>query len=174
MSKYRYIPAVKQINNMACWAASLKWWYKAAMSISASQQKLFDLYKARATQQGGMPDADMKYIIGQNGMQLIEFPIATGFTFGKVRDLLMCGPIFTAYTESYSSRRHVNVIYEVKGSEDYAEVRAMEPQAFNKSGSSWDGKHMTKPLTDFNLIGSVWAGVNRGNYYDWWSCFGDL
>jgi hypothetical protein len=174
MSKYRTIPAVGQINDMACWAASLKWWYKAAMSINASQTKLWELYKARATQQGGMPDSDMKFIIGQNGMRLFEFPIASSFTFDKVRDMLMCGPIFTAFTEFGTWKRHVNVIYDISGDSNWADVRCMEPQDKASSGGKWKGKHIKRGLTDFNSIGSVWAGIHRDNYSEWVNCFGNL
>ncbi|MBL8181821.1 MAG: hypothetical protein JNL64_09465 [Blastocatellia bacterium] len=174
MSKYRNIPAVRQINDMACWAASLKWWYKAAYSINASQTKLWDRYKHRATQQGGMPDADMKFIIRENGMFLHEFPTASSFTFDKVRDLLMCGPIYIAFTELGTNKRHVNVIYEVSGDSSWADVRAMEPQYRPHTGADWKGKHISRGLADYNTVGSIWAGVHRDNYYDWWSCFGDL
>jgi len=174
MGKYRNIPAVKQINDMACWAASLKWWYKAAMSINASQTALWNRYKSRATQQGGMPDADMKSIIRENGMHLHEFQTASSFTYDKVRDLLMCGPILIAFTEFGSSKRHVNVIYEVSGDSTWADVRAMEPQFRAVSNGPWTGKHISRGLTDYNSLGSVWAGVHRGNYTDWVDCFGDL
>lgn len=174
MAKYRNIPAVTQINDMACWAASLKWWYKAAMSINASQTKLWDRYKARATQQGGLPDADMKFLINENGMKLHEFANAQNFTFDKVRDLLMCGPIFIAFTELGTNKRHVNVIYEVSGDSSWADVRAMEPQWRSHSGADWKGKHISRGLADYNSIGSIWAGIHRGNFQEWQSCFGEF
>lgn len=174
MAKYRNIPAVTQINDMACWAASLKWWYKAAMSINASQTKLWYRYKARATQQGGLPDADMKFLINENGMKLHEFANAQNFTFDKVRDLLMCGPIFIAFTELGTNKRHVNVIYEVSGDSSWADVRAMEPQWRSHSGADWKGKHISRGLADYNSIGSIWAGIHRGNFQEWQSCFGEF
>lgn len=174
MNKYRQIAAVGQINDMACWAASLKWWYKAAMSINASQTKLWERYKSRVTQLGGMPDNDMKFIINENGMQLFEFPVATGFTFAKVRDLLMCGPIYTAFTEFGTNKRHVNVIYGISGDNVWADVSCMEPQDHEAGGGKWKGKHISRGLTDFNSVGSVWAGVHRGNYREFWSCFGEI
>jgi hypothetical protein len=174
MSKYRYISAVTQINDMACWAASLKWWYKASMSINASQTKLWDRYKAKATQGGGLPDSDMKFLIGENGMHLHEFSNASSFTYEKVRDLLMCGPIYTAFTEYGTNKKHVNVIYEISGSSTWADVRVMEPQHRAYSGADWTGKHISRGLSDINSVGSVWAGVNRANYTEWLSCFGEF
>lgn len=174
MIKYRNIPAVKQMNDMACWAASLKWWYKAAMSINASQTALWNRYSSRATQQGGMPDADMKFIIRENGMQLVEFASASAFTYEKVSNLLMCGPIFIAFTEFGSSKRHVNVIYEVSGDSSWADVRAMEPQFRAVSNGPWTGKHISRGLADYNSVGSVWAGVHRGNYSDYQDYVGDI
>ena len=56
MSKYSAIPPVGQINDMACWAACLKWWYKAEMSINASQTALWDLYKGLELPQGDPQD----------------------------------------------------------------------------------------------------------------------
>ena len=173
-TKYTQISAVGQINKMACWAAGLKWWYTAAMSITPSQTKLYNLYKGLATQQGGMTDAGMKHIIGQNGMQLIEYPDATKFTWEKVRDLLCSGPIYTAYTESGTQKRHVNVIYGLSGDGSWASVNVMEPQAHPAGDGSFVGKHLSKPVNDFNLIGSVWAGVHRENYRAWFDCFGDV
>jgi len=167
MSKYRYISAVGQINGMACWAASLKWWYKAAMSISASQQLLWDRYSAKATQQGGLPDSDMKFLINENGMKLISFPVASTFTAENVSNLLAVGPVFTAYTELSTGKRHVNVIYEMTDTEFYTELKVMEPQATSLGGGKWGGKHEKKSLTEFNTNGSVWTGVHRGKYNEW-------
>jgi hypothetical protein len=160
-SKYRYISAVGQINDMACWAASLKWWYKAVLSITPSQTKLWDRYKGMRDSFGGMPDHSMQHIINENAMTTIPYSNATWFTAAEVENLLYFGPIFTAYTESGTWKKHVNVIYELIGSGEYAEVMAMEPQAASGSGGAWIGKHQRKTLSDFNMLGSVYAGVNR-------------
>lgn len=159
-SKYRHIGAVGQINDMACWAASLKWWYKAVMSINASQKKLWDHYKQLREPLGGMPDTAMKHIIRENAMMLIEFNNATTLASSDIRWLLGYSPIYIAYTESGTQKRHVNVIYEISGDESsYCEVRAMEPQASDNGDGTWKGAHLRKPINDFNLIGSIWAGV---------------
>ncbi|HMT09847.1 MAG TPA: papain-like cysteine protease family protein [Pyrinomonadaceae bacterium] len=167
MAGYRSIPAVRQINDMACWAASLKWWYKAAMSINASQTKLWDRYKARATQQGGLPDGDMKHLIRENGMKLLEFQTASTFTYSKILNLLLCGPIYIAFTELGTNKRHVNVIYGITGSDAWADVSAMEPQWRPHTGADWKGKHISRGLADYNTVGSIWAGVHREAYDTW-------
>lgn len=165
-TKYSQFSAVGQINDMACWAASLKWWYKAVKSISASQTKLWDRYKGMRDSHGGIPDAAMQHIINENGMVMIPFSDARNFTAAELGDLLWFGPVYVAYTESGTHKRHVNVIYELLGSDAWAEVRVMEPQATKKSGSGWIGKHQKKSLSDFNMIGSVYAGVERSAFME--------
>ncbi len=160
-SKYRNISSVGQINDMACWAASLKWWYKAAMSITPSQTKLWDRYKHLREPLGGMTDSGIKHIIRENAMMLVEYPDAKNFSVADAQWLVGYGPVFIAYTIGYNNKRHVNVIYEATGNSDYAEVRAMEPQAESIGGGAWRGAHMKKPINEFNAAGSIWAGVLR-------------
>lgn len=171
MAKYRSISAVGQINNMACWAASLKWWYKSAMAINASQTKLYDRYKHLATQQNGMTDAGIKHLIGENGMELLAYSNAAEFTWERVKGLLEYGPIYTAYTETQaekngSFKRHVAVIYEINGDGPWADVRVMEPQFSEAGGGKFNGKHIIRSLSNYNMNGSVWAGVHRGKYWE--------
>lgn len=163
-SKYRNLDAIGQINDMACWAASLTWWYQAAMSIFPSQQKLWDHYQHLREPLGGMPDSGVKQIIRENAMMLIEYPTSSGMGIDELKWMLGYGPVYLAYTESSSHKRHVNVIYEAKGDENYAEVRAMEPQAHDKGNGTWRGAHQKKPLSDFNMLGSIWAGVSKKRY----------
>lgn len=164
---YRYVSAVGQINQMACWAASLKWWYRAAMSINPSQQKLYDLYKHLATQQGGMTDAGIRHVISQNGMELLEYDDAAEFTWDRVKGLLEYGPIYTAYTDTSRERkRHVNVIYEIIGDGPWAEVRAMEPQYSPAGEGKYVGKHVKRSLSEYNTFEAVFAGVHRKKYWE--------
>lgn len=108
-----------------------------------------------------MPDSAIKHIISENAMTFVGYTNATNFGFEDLKWLLSYGPVYIAYTESGTQKRHVNVIYEASGDSDYAEVRAMEPQAVSKGGGAWYGKHLKKPINDFNLLGSIWAGVSR-------------
>lgn len=170
-NKYRYVDAVGQINSMACWAASLKWWYKAMLSINASQTALWNRYQSMQSPQGGMTDAAIKHIIGENAMTCVEFTNASTFTVDNVKGLLECGPLYVAYTESGTQKKHVNVIYGVSGSGPWADVLAMEPQATAKNDGSFRGKHEKKSLSDFNILGTVYCGVHRANYNTWSTTF---
>lgn len=160
--KYRYVDAVGQMNDMACWAACLKWWYRAQKGINASQVKLWDRYKHLRDGLGGMTVAGIEHIIRENGMFLTSYRDATGFTPGEVSRLLAFGPIYTAYTETgREAKRHVNVIYGITSTDPWAEVLVMEPQAKKGSGDAWKGVHKKRSLSEFNLSESVYVGVDR-------------
>jgi hypothetical protein len=58
-----------------------------------------------------MTDADMKFIINKRGIQFFEGPLATRFTLAKVCDPLICGSLYTEFTESRAKKRYVAVIY---------------------------------------------------------------
>ena len=161
-NKFTYISPVGQINHMACWAACLKWWYKAVRSITPSQTKLWDRYKHLRDPLGGMTVSGIEHIIRENSMFMVPFADATTFTPQEVDRLLGFGPIYTAYTETgRSAKRHVNVIYGITSTDPWAEVLVMEPQAKKGSGSGWIGRHKKRSLSEFNLSESVYAGVDR-------------
>ncbi len=160
-TNYNHIAAVGQMNDMACWAASLKWWYKAVLSINASQTKLWDRYKGLRDSLGGMTPTGIRRIISENAMFLVEYQNASGFTIDEAKRLLGCGPIYIAFTESGTQKRHVNVIYKATGDSTYGEVHAMEPQAKDKGNGKWGGKLMKKPINDFNILGTIHCGVLR-------------
>ena len=174
-TNYTQISPVGQINSMACWAACLKWWYKAAMSITPSQTKLWDRYKHLRDSLGGMTVTGLEHIVRENAMTFISFPNASSFTPEKVQALLASGPIYTGYTENNKeAKRHVNVIYGITSSEPWAEVLVMEPQAKASGEGWWYGKHQRKSLSDFNMSESVYVGVHRENFRAWQDCFGSL
>ncbi len=161
---YTKVSPVGQINDKACWAASLKWWYKAVKALSTSQTKLWNRYKHLRSTDGGMPDSPMQHIINANEMIVIPFSNAETFTPEELQQLLWFGPVYTAYTESGTHKKHVNVIYGLTSTDPWAEVLVMEPQAKKGSGSGWIGKHQRKSISDFNMIGSVYAGVDRAAF----------
>lgn len=164
-NKYRQISAVGQINDMACWAASMTWWYKAMLSYTPSQTKLWERYKHLRDSLGGMTVAGIEHIIRENGMVFFSYSNATRFTPAEVSRLLAFGPIYTAYTETGRQvKRHVNVIYGITSSDPWAEVLVMEPQAKKGDGNSWKGAHQRRSLSDFNLSESVYVGVDRCAY----------
>ena len=159
---YKQISPVGQINDMACWAACLKWWYKAAMSITPSQTKLWDRYKHMRDELGGMTVAGIEHIVRDNAMVFGSFLNATAFTPEEVSRLLEYGPIYTAYTGTGKhNKRHVNVIYGITSTDPWAEVLVMEPQAKKGDGKAWKGAHKRRSLSDFNLSESVYVGVKR-------------
>ncbi|NNE98997.1 MAG: hypothetical protein HKN25_08245 [Pyrinomonadaceae bacterium] len=83
------------------------------------------------------------------------------FTSSVVKDLLKFGPLYTAYTEKSSKERHVNVIHAISGSGSGAQLTVMEPQFdLNKSMTRFVGKHIKKPLSEFNTFGKVFLGYD--------------
>lgn len=166
-SKHRYIKAVGQQNDMACWAACLKWWYRAAMSINPSQDKLWERYKGLREPLGGMSDSGMEHIIGENAMKCLVYRNVSEFDAYRVKNLLALGPIYIAYTGTGKQLKHVNVIYELIGDGPWAEVRVMEPQAVENGDGTWTGEHQLKSLSDYNMQGTIYAGVSKKNYQKW-------
>ena len=167
MSKYSHITAVGQQNDMACWAACLKWWYKAELSINASQDKLWERYKSRRDSLGGMTDEGIQHIINENGMKCLPFIKVSDFTADRVADLLNSGPIYVAYSRTGEQKKHVNVIYKLIGEGPWASVMAMEPQYSEKGDGSFRGKHEKRALSDYNMQGIIYAGVNREKWNAW-------
>lgn len=164
--KYSHIDPVGQINDMACWAACLKWWQKAVHSITNSQTKIWDRYKHLRDPLGGMPVAGIQQIVRENGMILHTYHNAANFTPKEVSALLTFGPIYTAYTETGKAKRHVNVIYGITSTEPWADVLVMEPQAKKGKNGGWIGKHRRRSLSDLNMLESVYTGVCLNRYVD--------
>jgi hypothetical protein len=76
---YLHIPAVGQLDSMACWAACLKWWYRAAKSIYKSQTKLIAKYNYLADDYGAMQPSEIEQIIVDNNMYIEVHDNAGGF-----------------------------------------------------------------------------------------------
>lgn len=164
---YRYVSAIGQINEMACWAACMTWWYKAIHGYTPSQQKLWDRYKHLELPAGGMSDAGMIHMIRENGMLCETYPNASSFTVPVIKERLKYSPVYTAYREAGTGKKHVNVIYGASGESSWAEVRVMEPQAeLTGDGVSYKGRHEKKSLSDFNLIGTVFIGSLKPSFWD--------
>ncbi|HLA95232.1 MAG TPA: papain-like cysteine protease family protein [Pyrinomonadaceae bacterium] len=162
MSRYTYISAVGQQNNMACWAACLKWWYKADLSIHPSQNALWNRYKGMRDQLGGMTDSGIATIITENAMKCFTYTNPADFNTTRVASLLETGPIYVAFTEpGPDQKKHVNVIYELIGNGPWAEVKVMEPQAIENGDGTWTGKHQRRSLSDYNTCGTTYVGVNK-------------
>ncbi len=158
-NSYKHIPAVKQQDEYACWAACMKWWQKAVKSVNKSQQSFLDNYVNLTTDEGGMSIDGMRTFIRQEGLNVDE-QTSMDFTIAELKDHLAHSPLFIAFVES-SGKLHVNVIYELVmeisgNSERYSQVRVMEPQAF--VGKGWKGKHEIKTFGHYTWWGSCMIG----------------
>lgn len=169
MANYLNIPAVGQIDPTLCWAASMKWWLKAVWKVSIKQSKLRDRHYMIWDDDGTMSDTAIQSLINdaRYGMKLHTYSTASSLTIADLQTHLSKSPVYIAYTETSSMKKHVNVLYEVVGSGATARVAAMEPQSSaipddtgNDSGV-YIGKHETKFLSDFNSFGSIYLGVKK-------------
>lgn len=155
---YLHIPAIGQLDAMACWAACLKWYLIAARSIKKSQRKLIDKYNYLTDEWGAMQPPEIEQIIVDCNMYIEVLNNPRDFTAEVVAQRLNYSPLFVAYTESSSQTRHVNVIYGIMDSGANARVRVMEPQARENPDLTWKGEHQVKFLSDFNKFGTVHFG----------------
>jgi Papain-like cysteine protease AvrRpt2 len=155
---YLHIPAIGQLDSMACWAACLKWYYKATRSITKSQKNLIGKYNYLTDEYGGMQPAEIEQIIVDNNMYIEVLDNARDFNASVVAQRLTYSPLYVAYTETSTQKKHVNVIYKLIGTGSNARVSVMEPQAVENSDLTWRGAHQVKFLSDFNQFGSVHFG----------------
>jgi hypothetical protein len=158
-TSYKHIPAERQVDEFACWAACIKWWKKAKRSVYRSQTLLIRDYNHLTNDAGEMQPAQMKKVLEGEGFK-VEEPTSMNFTMAKLRAHLEHSPLVVGYVTD-AQTLHVNVIYEivneVSGSlERYSQVRVMEPQAFN--GGDWRGEHQIKSLGDFTWWGTCMIG----------------
>jgi hypothetical protein len=158
VAKCLSIPPVGQLDPYSCWAACLKFWYKAAKAISKKQSSLIAKYNYLTDEYGGMQPEDMDLLIVENNMYIEVHDNARDFTAEVVKDRLKFGPLFVAYTETASRKNHVNVIYGISGSGAGAQVRVMEPQKSENADLTFRGAHQVKNLSEFNVTGSVHFG----------------
>lgn len=158
-ANYNHISPVGQLDAMACWAACLKFWYKAAMSVSKSQKKIIAKYAHLADEYDGMSNDMIVQIITDSPMYIESYKPASIFTAATVADGLRFGPVYIAYTETSSMTRHVNVIHGLIGTGPNARVNVMEPQVTEKADLTWTGAHQVKFLSEFNQHGEIFLGV---------------
>lgn len=156
---YLHIKAVGQLDNMACWAACLKWWYKAAKSITKSQKKLIAEYNYLTDEYGAMGDQAMEQLISLNKMKKEVFRPASNFTPDALWKHLKKGPVFVAFTETKFQTKHVNVVYDISGPYSAVILSVMEPQARENADLSYQGEHTVKSMSEFNRHGTVIIGA---------------
>lgn len=158
-TNYLHIPAVGQLDEYACWAACLKWWYKAAKNLKKSQTKLIGKYNYLTDDFGAMSDDAIEFVIVDNDMYPHSLSNASAFTAAELASMLRFGPVYCAYTETSTQKKHCNVIYELLDAGSNApRVRVMEPQHIQNDDLTYRGEHQLKPLSDFNRFGSVYCG----------------
>ena len=163
---YLHIPAIGQKDPTLCWAASLSWWLKAAKSRNLSQETLRDRHFQMWNDDGTMSNQAMMDLIRDNryGMKFHQFSNATTLTSAKLQEHLNTGPVYIAFTEASSLKKHVNVIFGMRDMDGTAWVAAMEPQSqaqmdeFNFPSGEYNGKHEAKKLSEFNTIGTIYIG----------------
>lgn len=154
---YSHIPAVGQLDDKACWAACLKWWYKAAKSITKSQRKLINKYNYLTDEYGAMGLQSMERVIESNKMTKEVFPSASQFTPDALWKHLKKGPVFVAFTETQYAMKHVNVVYDMAGVTSVS-LYVMEPQAYENPDLTYTGEHTVKNFNQFNQMGTVIVG----------------
>ncbi len=105
-----------------------------------------------------MQISEIEQITIDNNMYIEVFNIGRDFTAEVVAQRLSYGPLYVAYMESSSQKRHVKVIYGIMGSGANARVSVVEPQASENADLTWRGEHQLKVLSEFNRFCSVHFG----------------
>ncbi len=155
---YLHIPAVGQLDDKACWAASLKWWFRATKSVYKSQKQLIGKYNYLTDEFGAMSISGIESLIDLNKMTKQVFWQASQFTPDALWQHLQKGPVFVAFTETAFNMRHVNVIWDLAGVSNVT-VKVMEPQAETKADNlTYRGEHQIKKFSEFNQFGTVIVG----------------
>lgn len=159
-ARYLAIPAEGQLDNTSCWAACMKWWLKAVRSVDQTQSSIIDKYNHLTDDYFAMSDDAIQWVIIDNDMYIETYDRARDLTAEIIRQNLSYGPVYIAYTETSSRKKHVNVIYDVIGTGRNPRVKVMEPQVNANADWTFTGAHQIKHLSDFNRIGSVFMGYN--------------
>jgi hypothetical protein len=107
---------------------------------------------------GAMSPDSIEFIIVDNGMYPYTPSRASELTVDELKKMLKFSPVFIAYTETSSRKKHVNVIYDVVESGGNPQVKVMEPQATQNADLTYNGAHQLKLLSDFNTVDTVYCG----------------
>jgi hypothetical protein len=159
-ANYNHLTPIGQLDAMACWAACLKFWYRAARGISKSQRRIIDKYNYLTDDWGAMQIPEIELLIVDCDMYIEVCSKPSDFNAELVRQRLSYGPLYVAYTETSTHKKHVNVIHGISGSGSAARVNVMEPQVTENPDLTWKGAHQIKSLSEFNTHGSVHFGYD--------------
>lgn len=147
---YRGIKAVKQEDRNSCWAACLEWWLKSVENRKKMEQwELLIEYSDYCNSDGTITKWGIYNIVNDPRWNM-ENKCFVGFQadYEKFSEHASRGPIFCAFTESGTSRKHVNVIYSVYQKNNVCKVKAMEPDG---------GKHVIRNLSYYNFgLSDIW------------------
>jgi len=160
---YNHVQPVGQYDDYSCWAASLKFWYKAAHGVKKSQQGLIDKYNHKADDDGAMGELGLIHIMTTSRMYPSIADPAQQFTADEVRKLLRdWGPIFVAYKSSASRFKHVVVIHGIEATDIMPRVNVMDPGAkYDHGTQKYVGQHLSKSLTEYNWFDRVIYGREK-------------
>lgn len=153
-SRYRYVKSEGQDDKNACWAASLVWWLKATNKGLYEQWDLMssDEYSGLWSGTGGngtVSESGIMTIVTDKrwGMSHQKLEIGSQLDAAVLKAHLNFGPVYIGYKDIVSNGNHVNVIYDIFGDDQYAQVSVMEPGFHKKSNGKFNGKHLTRSLS---------------------------
>ncbi|HKX84195.1 MAG TPA: hypothetical protein VJL58_08250, partial [Pyrinomonadaceae bacterium] len=156
-SKYRYIDAVGQYDENACWAASLEWWLKATNLGNIYQDDVFEYYPSFRDTNGTITREGIQTLITdpQWYMSYDHVVSATTFSKSKVKQHLKSGPMYIGYWDQKVGGYHVNVIYAYGA----GQVSVMEPMGEKEqNGPGYIGKHLKRKLSYYKFGGEIFIG----------------
>jgi hypothetical protein len=148
-SYYRTLRAEKQEDPRSCWAACLAWWLRATINRPSFQQyELIEEYTDLWMGGDGTVSRKALYeIVTDYRWQMkTQWIQSHQLTPDVIREHLLGGPIYIGYREPAVGGNHVNVIYDIIGTDELPRVKVMEPNG---------GKHRTRSLTRYKNGGEL-------------------
>ncbi len=165
-SRYRNFKSEGQDDKNACWAACLVWWLRATNKRKIEQWEIMsddqysDLWNPQQGGDGTIQEAGMSKVVkdGRWQMDYEKVENAKNFSYATLSSHLAYGPVYIGYKDLVSNGNHVNVIYNLFGPEQYAQVSVMEPGHKKKSNGKFEGKHLTRSLNYYRNSGIIILG----------------
>jgi len=162
-ANFSHLSPVRQFDDYSCWAASLKFWYKAAHNKYKSQTGLLDKFNHLSDDDGSMGELGLIHIMGACNMYPSLADPASQFSGEEVRNILAnYGPILVAYKSSSSRFKHVVVLHGIDEAGAMPYVHVMDPGAhFDQGTQKYVGRHVYKKLSEYNWFDKVIYGRKR-------------
>lgn len=138
MSKYTSIPPISQGEDKnGCWAASFAWWLKAVLNKNYSFYDVLEMYAkwvsypedTEAKDFGALKEQGVKVMFNDPRFPICGQPmLQEKLSSGMVTNLLKTSPILIAYYEPSVDGFHMNVLIELKNSDNLSEgIVVMDP-----------------------------------------------